>query len=530
MLSLKKSYNHQKNISNGKKRLLLIFIVAIISFSLLVGVYYFGSLNVGQALSQGYSAQKQIQICKPYYLYCDPLDKVSFVKCNKYGTGFYGLPGDWGECPNGYSCSINNSLGVGQVGELNSPNDQIYGCKIMCGDGLKGGDEECDDGNTNNNDFCSSACKFNTTYLSKPANLKVLIVRTCDSDGSKCTSVFSATDLSNALKSASDVYKRGGSNFNFVLDPRSNLDTPIHDTLLNSDCLQKVAIPETVIEQDVNNDNKINEEDQKAICDWTLPVKARTAYALQYPNSIVVFARGNPIYAKYNTSDEHWEIRKATGGSSACGASYINMPGWTISGNLFAHESGHYFCTPHTFADNPKTVADAAATIKNYIINYNINPDSAEKVVKIFDGDRRFSIDTPADPGVPLFISVYGGNGCDPDLNKKINVPVTLNTGTKTYTFHQDRTNIMSYFKGCFPSLAHFSEGQVRSHQQTLYTLRTSLIYVNLRNFATLSSCYQQKSGLKSSESITANRIISAGDATSSNELSKELDDNIRQR
>lgn len=35
-----------------------------------------------------------------------------------------------------------------------------YSCSIVCGDGIKHEDEECDDGNLENNDGCDSLCSI----------------------------------------------------------------------------------------------------------------------------------------------------------------------------------------------------------------------------------------------------------------------------------------------------------------------------------------------------------------------------------
>ena len=37
-------------------------------------------------------------------------------------------------------------------------------CEEICGDGLKVGNEECDDNNTKDGDGCSSKCKVETGY------------------------------------------------------------------------------------------------------------------------------------------------------------------------------------------------------------------------------------------------------------------------------------------------------------------------------------------------------------------------------
>lgn len=61
--------------------------------------------------------------------------------------------------------------------------------------------------------------------------------------------------------------------------------------------------------------------------------------------------------------------------------------------------------------------------------------------------------DTSADPGQDAWIVLYGAGGdCLYDKPNK-----TFNIDGIVYDVRPDRTNIMSYFKHCFPSEAHFS-------------------------------------------------------------------------
>lgn len=335
--------------------------------------------------------------------------------------------------------------------------------------------------------------------------LKVLVVTTCNDDGTLCSSAPNGNIMSGIYRT-NLIYKNSNSKIKFVLDPRSNVQgeftnnmkdfintNTINNTYLNQDCIiPSGVIPEKITKKDVNNDGKFNSEDVKLVCDPTMRRAARTAYALNYPDAVVVFARGNPIEAKYDEAAGHWYIAKATGGSSGCGSSYINMPfDFDSFGNLFAHESGHYLCSPHTFRAAPQTVEDAAKIIKDYIIKKHItNIADTGAVLRVFDFDAGFNIyDTPPDPGTALFKIQYGDE-CKKfpkgsSEYKGIQIPVYFSPKVqKTYVLSPNRENIMSYYKGCGSDFSfHFTLDQNKRHEMAISTYHKCFI-----NPATCSS------------------------------------------
>ena len=365
---------------------------------------------------------------------------------------------------------------------------QAFG--TLCGNLKTDLGEECDDGNSLEDDFCTSQCKF--TY--KVSKIKVRVVKTCMADGILCSNDLKQSYIQVRLNEANDIYARSLSKIRFIIDPATSYDFVKDDLIASRYVFSKpVSEIEMIQEKDINKDGLWNDYDLKTIIlyDDIKTGYARSNFASQYPGSLVVFALANQnLEPEYSNSAGHWIVDKATGGFSSCYSQYIAMPPSLSDGNLFAHESGHFFCTDHTFGSNrPKTIEEAANTIKYNINSKGLDPNNNAAIQNILDGDFPLGIlDTPADPGTSLFTNVIGEK-CDPDLSKKIEVPVTLNSGAKvTYAFKPDRTNIMSYFKTCFPNLAHFSPGQVAKHYETLQTAKVRLL--NLPSYILEPSIY----------------------------------------
>ncbi|MEK6809328.1 MAG: DUF4215 domain-containing protein [Nanoarchaeota archaeon] len=356
----------------------------------------------------------------------------------------------------------------------------------LCGDAKTYLGEECDDGNTVATDYCSSQC----TFTSKVLKVKVRFVKTCMTEayGTVCTSDLQKDNYQNTLNGANDIYARSFSKIRFVVDPTTSYDF-VKDNLIASRMLFNKPVSEiiTTTIKDLNNDGKFDGNDAKTFIlkDGSNTSGARNTFASQYPGSLVVFLLANQnLEPKYDDSSGHWIVDKASGGFSGCGGSYIAMPPGGGGGNLFAHESGHFFCTPHTFSGNrPKTIGEAVEYINGKIAK-GVDPNNIAGIQGYYDLDKNYDVlDTPADPGTSLFASVYGDK-CDPDLSKTVEVPVTLDSGNKVYVFQADRTNIMSYYKGCFPDVVHFSPSQVAKHHETLRTTKSRLITGVASSFA----------------------------------------------
>ena len=266
-----------------------------------------------------------------------------------------------------------------------------------------------------------------------------------------------------AIKKANGIYARNGGNVQIHVDPGFNFNGLIKNTTMIQDC--KLASGQTAgtiaknKKRDLNGNGKADKEDSWVLCDSRPRAAARTAWALKYPDKLVVYSRGGNTYAKWNKKEKHWELKSRSGGFSSALGYYVTMPKKFGGSTLLAHEMGHYLHTAHPFRGGPATIAAAAKIIAKNGIG-----------LKVFDGDSRahFSVhDTPPDAGTGIFKTVYGDH-CDP-AKGKISIPVKVGNRTKTYTLAPDRRNVMSYFKGC-PFKFHMTRGQYKRINEGLET------------------------------------------------------------
>jgi hypothetical protein len=293
--------------------------------------------------------------------------------------------------------------------------------------------------------------------------LKVQIVRTADDDGGR-PSTLTRANAERAIERANAIYRRNGGDVQFALHPASNFDELLQRTALNRDCILAAGQDDASIhantDGDLDDDGQVGTAaDRDLLCDRTTPTLARTEYAIQRADRIVVYSRGGNDSVSWNGNAGHWEASHPSGGASSANGYYVRMPRSFGDDTLLAHEIGHYLHTAHTFGHNPKTVAEARTMMEDYAAQH---PGADPRAV--FDADSRAEyavLDTPPDPRKSLLMAVHGGDGCDTDPDKgRVTVSVEVDGQTRSYTLEPDRANVMSYFKGCAGFDHHQSKGQ----------------------------------------------------------------------
>ena len=218
----------------------------------------------------------------------------------------------------------------------------------------------------------------------------------------------------------------------------------------------------TLLDQDwelVDVGSLSNPESIPPTVDDTRFHKERQRVAAQHIGKLVVYISLGSNLEWQGTGG--WAVRERGFHYSSTSADYVataavywRPPGGSIDPNTLAHEIGHYLHEFHTMGYMPTTIAAAADSIRTAVDSWGWSRNQA---LRVFDADYPFVIDTPPDPGPDLFAAANGAACGGPDY---VDVPVTFANGSQqTFRIEPDRTNLMSYFKGC-PGIHGFSTGQ----------------------------------------------------------------------
>ncbi|MCC6806801.1 MAG: hypothetical protein IT381_05220 [Deltaproteobacteria bacterium] len=323
--------------------------------------------------------------------------------------------------------------------------------------------------------------------------ITVLGVRLADDDGSYAATVTRA-QFQSYMDKASEIYQRSGAKLTFVVAPETDWNGHTKSTLMNHDCVPKTTHPETFTDAGLDPD---------AICDHTTVSDARNAFALKYPQYLVIFLRYGNEGAVYENG--HWALeypRKATGGYSGRGGHHVAGVGTKAGSTFYAHEMGHYLHLAHPFTGKaPASLSEAQQQVTAYL-DANIGRSGFDPIrdgLFLYDGDRGDNVfDTPPDPRSGLFSALYG-DACDP-AHPTVDIEVSVDGVPYKLTAAPDRQNVMSYFKGC-PFDMHISKDQTTRVYRALLALnRQRLLHPEL------ASCYAGN-GLADDSGTYADRV-----------------------
>jgi hypothetical protein len=269
--------------------------------------------------------------------------------------------------------------------------------------------------------------------------VRVHAILTANDDGTQAATA-KAADIQAAVAEARTIL--AAANIELTFDPESDI-TRMNSTLLNHDC---IVAPGTNLS---TPKNMMPAQDCKVTAD------ERDRVALEYPGKLVVyFSSGDQLF--WSDSAMQWVYGPRGFNWSNHVNHFVAMASGWPSGEVLAHEMGHYLHLVHTMFPMPTTLAEAATLIRDHIENNGL-PTS--RGLEIFDNDGL--TDTPPDPGQGLF-SAAGLDPCDPN-DDELPLQVTFTNGTTVpYLFAPDRENIMSYWnKTCRGLPAHVSPQQI---------------------------------------------------------------------
>ena len=287
--------------------------------------------------------------------------------------------------------------------------------------------------------------------------------------------------------------------------------------------------------EDYNEDGVVNNLDAEALCapvdtnERNEEMHTYGKFTQLVSHASTVYVRNGTKSISWDETNKVWRYSGWTGATSGCMSYVINMTN-NLSSKLtdFAHEFGHYVCNFHPFEGNPfencKNNKDDDSDglidcddndcfmdvdvckdhswydkVVNKIIeardDYCPPPTvcSTDDVIEYaFDHDDEINyalsnppnwwevdnqaalslnsirvVDTPGDIGGSLWEELYGdGAKCGPEY-ERIEFPID----GVVYTLQPDRTNIMSYFKGCFPGEHSFTPIQIQRSETAVKNL-----------------------------------------------------------
>jgi hypothetical protein len=279
--------------------------------------------------------------------------------------------------------------------------------------------------------------------------IRIHAIRTANDDGTEAATIR-PSEIARLVRVTNEIYAPAG--IRFAFDAAADFETRC-DTRLNQD-LVVLRDPALCRRPEVPPPT-----DEGAI------VAARTRAAARFPDRLVVFFRyGTKLM--FDAQAGHWVAGPASGGFSSADDPFVVMWQAMPEANLLAHEIGHYLHNRHTFGPRPRTIAEAAALIREYVEQ---GGRPREAGLRVFDYDADSVSDTPPDAGDEIFAAA-GKDRCGV-AEAWIEIPVTFSDGTtRTYRLQPDRGNIMSYFKDCAGFGHHLSPGQIARARAALET------------------------------------------------------------
>jgi len=265
-----------------------------------------------------------------------------------------------------------------------------------------------------------------------------------------------ATDLARSFEQANQVFAPQGVSFRF--SPDRDLRRT-EEPLLDQDCTLELKPGVTLAQY--------RSEARPPPCDPEPNVRARLRLADSQPGRLVLF-HGSGRARRWDPSAGHWQFTVRRTSQASPLLPYVTLAAGAAQRQwVVAHELGHFFGLRHPHGPELESVAAVKAWL---CARERTQPETL-----LFDGDRGFVDDTPADPLAPLYRAVQDRGNCEePAAWARRPLELDIDCGPEDrrhlrFSPAPLRENVMSYWsQDCPYRIATLTAGQGRVVRRAL--------------------------------------------------------------
>ncbi|MBN2192072.1 MAG: hypothetical protein JW751_04590 [Polyangiaceae bacterium] len=263
------------------------------------------------------------------------------------------------------------------------------------------------------------------------------------------------TELVGALAQANEVFAPHGVSFRF--GPERDLRRT-DEPLLREDC--------TLLPRDARLE-EYRDERVPPLCDPAPNVRARIRVADSQRGRLVIY-HGTGGGVRWDGQAQHWRLAPRNASHSGYFFPYVSLASGSVRQPwVVAHELGHYFGLRHPHGPELSS--------RSELEQWLCARERTQPETLLFDGDRGFVDDTPADPLAPLYRAAGGTDPCAPAAvfaARPLEIEVACGASdTRRLRFAPPplRQNVMGYWdKACTGAEATLTSGQGRVVRRAL--------------------------------------------------------------
>jgi len=265
-----------------------------------------------------------------------------------------------------------------------------------------------------------------------------------------------AADLGRSFAQANQVFAPQGVSFRF--SPDRDLRRT-EEPLLDQDCTLELPPGVTLAQY--------RSEGLPPPCDPEPNVRARLRLADSQPGRLVLF-HGSGRARRWDPSSGQWQFAARRTSQASPLLPYVTLAAGAAQRQwIVAHELGHFFGLRHPHGPE----LESAAAVERWLCAR----ERTQPETLLFDGDRGFVDDTPADPLAPLYQAVQGRGLCEERAaweGRPLELEVDCGRGDRRrlrFSPAPLRENVMSYWsQACPHRVATLTAGQGRVVRRAL--------------------------------------------------------------